>query len=132
MKSAYSLQFNGPNSLAYLASSHPVSVESLTLKLPVLNENISKLPAATEDASKLSSSTEGATFVNEIPGSTDGAPAVIPDDRKEGPKSNFLLYGRLFQDGSVEGLLCKPLSRTLMAIATSHSPWIGDSTANVC
>jgi hypothetical protein len=36
---------------------------------------------------------------------------------------NTLLYGRLFQDGSLEGLLARHFTTNTMGIASFHSPW---------
>lgn len=87
---AYSLEQNGQNSFAYLASTSNQSDE----------ETLSDV----EDGS--SASSQESAIVKEKPWR---------------PRS--LLYGRLYQDGSIEGLLCKSHSPSLLSVISAQSPW---------
>ena len=42
-----------------------------------------------------------------------------------------LLYGRLYQDTTIEGLLCKSITPSLLSVVTAQTPWRGDSSSNV-
>ncbi|KAJ3359684.1 Mitochondrial distribution and morphology protein 10 [Kappamyces sp. JEL0680] len=52
---------------------------------------------------------------------------LVGIDRTSHWNPNTLMYGRLFQDGRLEGLLCRHLSRDWMGVTTFYAPWKGES-----
>ena len=99
---AYSLEQNGQNSFAYLATTSNQSNEEARSDVHVENGS--------------SASSQESAVVKEKPWR---------------PRS--LLYGRLYQDGSIEGLLCKSHSPSLLSVISAQSPWktVMDSSPHV-